>query len=221
MKKRISLQIAIIFSLAMISMGIWQLEIINRFGWAGLAWLNKGHFSIYLITIFVILAYLLPFSSRMKDSRWHLLYPGMVLFLISIIGFHLGKTLLFIAFSRFSLVPLPILLAAIILLWGLTAYFFHVVTKRWIAPVKKSHFFLVIISIIGTIPLSLITVKFYNGPSSDQYTSFVDAVKTGLPYFWIVINLGITGLYTNQFLIADEPASPVLTREDILDDQAF
>ena len=221
MKRNHLLQFCWIVILSLVGFGIWQWEIIAQFGWEGLRWLNKRHLSIYPISALVVVAYMLPFSRRIKASGWYLTYPGMVLFLISIIGFHLAKTIIFILYARFSLIPWPQLFIALFVVIGFTAFCFHLITKRWIVPLKKSQIFVLILAITGTVPLSMFAVQWYNGPAAAHYVSFVDAVKAGWPFFWIIFLMGIAGLYSNHFLISTKPEEQDLSREDILDDQAF
>ena len=74
---------------------------------------------------------------------------------------------------------------------------FHNVTSRWLVRVKQLQ--IILLAILSVYPLCVFTVKMFPGYGNGN--NFVDAVKMGYPYFWIVLLMGLCGIVSNLYLI--------------------
>ena len=79
-KKQILISAIVILVLAFFANTIWLYEILYRFGWLSLDWLAYQLWSIYVINLFVIIAYLLPFFLSKQANVSKLLMVGFLLY---------------------------------------------------------------------------------------------------------------------------------------------
>jgi hypothetical protein len=213
--------LAAIIILAAFAHSAWLGEIVYRLGWGGLEWLSRSHFSIFFIILFVVAAYLLPLRNESGKKRAELLLPGIFLYTISLIAFHLAKILLFTIYSRMFPVYGYKLVVALLLIAPTAAAGFHYVTDRYIMPVRNIQFFLLILAMLAAVPLSRWSVQAFAGLNLSDGKSFVDAVKMGYPFFWIVFTMGLASILTGRFYRREvQPPEPP-SRDDILDDRIF
>lgn len=187
-----------VLGLAIASIGLWLYVIISVVGWDGLAWL-KGDLgeisSSYIITVFVVVAYLLPFLLKRRSKPGKLVFSGLLLYGASLICYFTGAHLSAILYSRWaswdiiSFISLTVFASAVFLFLGLSYWF---VTNYFIKRNPKKNIFLISILGVAPIPLSLLMIHIYNY-SDEKFTGWVEAVKMGYPMFWITLVMGISG----------------------------
>ena len=218
MKYKFLPDLFLILSLGLCAIALWLWELYSHSGWPGLQWVRESYWSVYFILFFTVFAYLFPFRHLKERSPWDLLLPGLVLYTVSLVAFHLAKAILFTLFSPFGATMGFRLLIFLILVIFFTSYGFYLVTQQQIMKVRGRQIMLFMIIITSTVPLSLLTVKLYNGPAAGSYTSFIDAVKVGYPFFWIVIGMGLASIYSQLYLGRVPEKETSNYRPDILDD---
>lgn len=203
--------------LAVLALVLWLVEMTQRIGWDGSEWLSAFHYSILIIAVFAIAAYLLPFYWLFRFPFQRILAAGTELYFVFLAAYFLEKAVLLTLFSRFYLFSSPYLTWSIQpLVLILTALSFFFVTQRWLQPLRWQHPVLVGSGIFLSLILSLITVKFI--PAFNGHMELWDAVKMGYPFFWIVLLMGIVGIVSTHLLKETQPPLP---QDNILDDHDF
>lgn len=204
-----------ILGLAIFALLIWLLEVTVFIGWAELDWLFQFHYSIFFIGALTIGAYLLPFYNTGRFPTQRLFSAGLELYFAILAAYFLEKALLLTLYNGFyglfNNQNWLFVMQGITLV--ITALSFYLVTQRWLTPLRWQQALVVGGCILLPIPLSLLTLQFL--PSFDGNHTFIDAVKMGYPFFWIVIMMGLAGIWGLQLV---KPVEPTITQDDILDD---
>lgn len=206
----------IILLLSILSMAAWLYEIVYRIGWFGLNWLGHEHLSVFVIIAAVVLAYLLPFEIIKSKPLSQIILPFIILFVFSLLAYYFIKYELAIFYSRYISVNRTLLFLQMLTVPYFVAYGFYFVSKQFLLPVQPVLRWQMTLGIILVIPLSLLSVRLYDGLAPAQH-SFVDAVKMGYPFFWITFVMGVLG-YIAVKQAKEEALEKKEDRPDILDD---
>lgn len=200
--------------LALVANALWLAELLQVVGWEGMGWVSYLHYSVFVIALFAVAAYVLPFRWIRQVSWMQVGQAALETYPATVVAFFLAKTILFSIYTRlYGYLNGNMLLLLLVVVVLLISFSIHFVTKKSLHRVRWGHGFFVAAGIVTVVPLSIMTVRFIPGFSHDA--SFVSAVKMGYPFFWIVIMMGILGLRTAMW--RPEPDVPA-TQEDILDD---
>lgn len=194
------LLISFIFTLllALTANLVWLYEITEVFGWNSLNWLKQQAKSIYLINLFVILAYLFPFLWKRRNSLYHISIAIIVLYFGSMIAFFVAKELLFLYYSRVIAMKISWLIVSFVFICLMMSLIYHIVTYHFIQKVKFIQTLLLLFAMLLVFLQSNISIQLWIGFGNAR--GFVDSVKMGYPYFWIIINLGIAGYLSSTLL---------------------
>lgn len=187
---------ALIFTIFFSIAGIllWQYEINSIHSGERLYWLNRRLISPYVITLFAVITFLLPFILKYKFRFIKIIAAVIILYAISLFCFVAGKELNFLIYCRFcwwKTIHLILLILFGILIFAILGIGFWLITCKLLKPIKKSAIILISTYSLCVIPLSLLTSKIF--PLFIQ-TDWVNTVKSGFPVFWITFLLGITGI---------------------------
>lgn len=183
---------SILFSIT--GMLLWQYEIYSIHFGQGLYWLNKSLISPYIITLFVITSFLMPFILKKEFRFIKIIAAGISLYGISLFCFLAGKELNYILYCRlcwWTTSNLILLLLFGILIFVIFGFGYWLTICKLLQPIKKSGIILISVITLSVIPLSLLTSKIF--PLFHQ-TDWVNTVKSGFPVFWITFLIGITGI---------------------------
>ncbi len=205
----------LIMLLAVLSNALWLLEVLFVSGWEGIAWLSlRLHYGALAAALCAVFAYLLPFRT-LRNAAWaNLGIAALEIYPAALIAFFLAKTLLFSLYTRFyGYLNSNLLLLLLGLVVLLISFSIHFVTKGQLHRVRWGHGFFVAAGIVTVVPLSMLSVQML--PGFGTGITFVDAVKMGYPFFWIVVMMGLLGIRTASW----QPESEVeIVENDILDD---
>lgn len=200
--------------LALIANALWLVELLQVIGWEGMDWVSYLHYSVFIIALFAVAAYVLPFRWIHHISWMQIGQAALETYPATVVAFFLAKTILFSIYTRlYGYLNGNMLLLLLVVVVLLISFSIHFVTKKSLRRVRWGHGFFVAAGIVTVVPLSIMTVRFFPGFSEEA--SFVSAVKMGYPFFWIVVMMGVLGLRTAMW--KPEIDVPV-TQEDILDD---
>lgn len=165
--------------LAIIAFLAWRFEMTFIVGWQGLDWVYSFLYSPSLITILVTLATLLPFyiaRKRVIDTK--IAIPIFLLFVTGILSYYIASIVL-----RLGPWAPQILYLSIVVLVNAIIFYFTLV--YFVQKVSILYILGVIVAIIAVAPLS----DFLD----------LDIVKAGVPFFWIVFNMGIVSTLAAKF----------------------
>ncbi|MCP4437335.1 MAG: hypothetical protein GY810_00010 [Aureispira sp.] len=187
--------------LGSLSLLIWLYEINSIIGWNSLEWLNQELYSIYIITLLVVISYLLPIAKISQVGMARVLVCGLTMYGAAIGGFILARGVFYDLYNK---IPESInhyawsiwKLFAIVLLVAIVFF----LLKQWLLDATdRFHILTLIVALIAVVPMSLITVEYIPGFGVEDH--FVDAVKMGYPVFWINVLLGITSFFMSRKII--------------------
>jgi hypothetical protein len=179
--------------LSIAGMLLWQHEIYSIHFGEGLYWLNRNLITPYIITLFAVISFLLPFILRKGFRIINLIAAIIILYGISLFCFIAGKELNFIIYCRLCWCTTSNLILLVlfgILIFVIFGFGYWITTCKLLQPIKKSGIILISALALCVIPLSLLTSKFF--PLFNQ-TDWVNTVKSGFPVFWITFFLGVAG----------------------------
>ena len=187
----------IIVLLSISGMAIWLYEMKVILPWHSLTWLWHPLYSPYVISLLPALAFLTPFFLTPSLSLQKIIFSVASLYAVNMICYFFGEDI-----SRDSYVWFvgPVFLYFLylfgfkgFLIFLLLGFIYWMVVKKIIGRnIRKKHLFLITFLSAVVLPLSLITVYFFEGYGC--CTGWVDAVKMGYPIFWITFLLGICGI---------------------------
>jgi hypothetical protein len=206
----------LIFSLllALLAYSLWWLELTYRIGWEADGWLSYTPYSVFGIAALLVVAYLLPIGMALQTAQGSLLQAGIELYFVTLAAYFLERLILITQYTQFyGFFSKDGLLIVQIVVLAMTAWSFYLITQRWIQPLRWQQSLVLGAAMTLPYPLSLLFIQpLFN--FSDQ-NSFSDAVKMGYPFFWIVLLMGVAGLFTTKFLHKTHTPAGL---EDILDD---
>jgi len=201
-------------TLAILSNALWLGELTQIVGWESMAWLAHLHYSVFIIALLAVVAYVMPFRLIHRTPWLQIGQAVLEIYPATLIAFFLAKTILFSIHTRlYGYFNFYIFVGLLILVVLLISFSIHLVTLKLMRRVRFTHGFYIAIGIVMTVPLSLATVRLIPGLNGD--TSFVSAVKMGYPFFWIVILMGFLG---SRSAVWREKSALETTKDDILDD---
>ncbi len=204
----------LILLLALSANALWLSEIFLVRGGGGIDWAFPTHYSVFVIALLAVIAYLLPFRFIRSAAYSQLIRSAAEIYPVTLIAFFLSKTIFFSLYSGFYGYLSPNLFRLLlVLLVLLVSFSIHFVTRRNLHRIRWGHGFFVAAGIITVVPLSILTVRFFSGFGEGR--TFVDAIKMGYPYFWIVGMMGLLGTRTALWGVVQEQA---FFKSDILDD---
>ncbi len=139
----------------------------------------------------------------------------MVLWFVFFVDFYIGKVVLAIAYKSAFIFSTPyevlLLVGGALLITTALLYFATIIL---VVAIQKKQIIYSMLGVIATILLSTGTVDFF--PGYGNSTTFIDAIKMGYPFFWIVIIMGQIGFLTEKKLLM-KPSVAKDLNEDILD----
>lgn len=199
--------------LALVANALWLGEIFWIVGWEGFSWISHLHYSVFVIALLAVVAYVLPFR-MLHRTPW--IYVGQAILEIypaTLIAFFLAKTLLFSIHTQFfGYLNYSAMVALLIVVVLLISFSIHLVTSKLLRRVRFTQGIYVAVGIMLALPLSFATIRIF--PAWATSHSFVDAVKMGYPFFWIVLLMGFLGIRSAIWTAKPDH----IHQEDILDD---
>lgn len=201
-------------ALAILSNALWLGELTQVVGWESLAWLSHLHYSVFIIALLAVVAYVIPFRIIHRTPWLELGQAVLEIYPATLIAFFLSKTILFSIHTQwYGYFNYYIFVGLLVLVVLLISFSIHLVTLKLLRRVRFTHGFYMAIGIVMAVPLSLATVRLL--PAFNGDVSFVSAVKMGYPFFWIVMLMGFLGMRSAVWQVK----TPIeTTQEDILDD---
>ncbi len=198
--------------LAFFANALWLIEITRFIGWEGMEWVSSLHYSVFVIALLAVVAYVLPFRFVRQVSWAQAGQATLEMYPATLVAFFLAKTLLFSLYMQlYGYLNRNLMLLVLGLVVVLISFSIHFVTQKSLHRVHWVHGLFVAAGIMMVVPLSTMTVRFL--PSNG--VTFIDAVKMGFSYFWIVLMMGVLGIRTASW----KPKSDVNPAQDnILDD---
>lgn len=185
------------FVLGLGSWLLWHYELELRAGWAGLAWLDIEHYySIWWGLFACSFCFVFTSWSIRNTPLWLGGIALCLLFLLSLLGFYLAKSIFYALFqpdffSRPDSESYRIKLASgLLLLVSGTGSAFFFIKQRLLFRSNPLHILTFIFVLFTLVPASLGSVELLLNWSNGE--RFVDAVKMGYPLFWSPILLGTT-----------------------------
>ncbi|MDX1940833.1 MAG: hypothetical protein SFU99_09805 [Saprospiraceae bacterium] len=207
-----SLIIAVIFGV--LSNALWLAEIKLIVGWEGLGWLSYIHYSVFIIALFSVLSYVMPFYFIRDISRRQFWQATLEMYPATLVAFFLAKTILFSIYTQFyGYLNSNSLLALLLVVVLLIAFSIHFITKKTLHRVRWGHGLFIALGMVTVVPLSILSVELF--PGFGNGSGFVDAVKMGYSFFWITVMMGLLGMRTAMWKPESEAT---ITQDDILDD---
>jgi hypothetical protein len=207
--KNLLTAILIIFILSAVGMGLWLYEILKIKGWYSLTWLSEQLYSPFIATLFAVFAFMTPFVVCKQTTAKKIIFSTIILYVISILCFSVGKDLCYALYGRFyfwKTQDIVLYLSTGIILFPSLGIIYWFVTNQFIKKNKKINMLFITIFIIGVIPISIFTIELNKGFSTQS--GWVDVVKMGYPIFWITMALGLSGgmsrrtqIISNSFLL--------------------
>jgi hypothetical protein len=173
---------------------IWLYEIAVIIGWHSLSWLYIPLYSPFLIALLPALAFITGYSFYTNKSKLQWFIIVLLLYVVNLSFFFIGKDFCYASFSRFGWlwVSIPFGITIGLLIFLLFGSCYWLIAHKLIAPLNRK-FFLVIAGIcLLSIPISLGTFLLIPGFANGG--SFIDCIKMGYPTFWITFLLGISGM---------------------------
>ncbi|GJM36206.1 MAG: hypothetical protein DHS20C18_52070 [Saprospiraceae bacterium] len=217
--KSILRPLILIIVLAVLANILWFYEIVERIGWPGLDWLSERHYSIYVINLLVIIAYLSPVYFAKKPAWEKLILTCIELYALGMVAYLIAKAVLYTIFgSMFTFLNLYSTLAILVLIPFLTAMSFYLVTQRQLYSVSRWVVVPLFLSMSLPIFLAGGTLQMFRGFDQGIIQYAPEAVKIGYPFFWITLLMGICSLLSLSFY---QKATVKPSQPDILDDLPF
>ncbi len=185
--------------LAVISMGLWLLEIVVIKDWDSLRWLTERLYSPFIITPITVFSFIIPFILKEKITFKRSIMPFVILTLVAVVCFTLGKRLCFKIYEANYFDPMEryriLILSAIalFLFLALTCWF---VSNSFMGDNPMRNVVFITVLLVFTVPLSLFSVEIIPGLGTGD--DWVDAVKMGYPVLWITFLMGVSGIFISR-----------------------
>ncbi|MFN7115154.1 MAG: hypothetical protein ACK4TA_00045 [Saprospiraceae bacterium] len=200
--------------LALLGYALWFIELHYWIGGADFEWLSYAQYSIFVIAALVVLAYLLPLRLLADKPLNHLAKAGVELYFVVLAAYFLEKLILLTLFTQFyGFLDRDWLLVLQVLVLVMTSMSFYFITQRWLKPLRWQQTLVFLLALLLPYPLSLLTLRLLANPSGEF--SFLEATRQGYPFFWIILLMGIAGIFAIQHF---KKGVVTATSEDILDD---
>jgi len=187
--------LGIISILAIIAFSAWYYEIHQVVKWGSLKWIRTTLYSPWLVAVCTALAVVVPFVVFKKiNINNRTIIVTILLFILSIASYHIGE----VGFK--SWMSGLVIIVLLVVICGLV--FFMVI-----------HFLLHKISwfyVLG-VWLAILGCFFM---STQLDSNWIDAIKLGYPFFFIVLNMGVVSTIAAYFATTKESETEF---EDILD----
>jgi len=202
------------FILAIVAGLLWFSEINYWIGWSGRQWLDHTHYSIFVINAIVLLTYCLPFwrSPLTTISLQRKMGAFLALYGTTLFAYYTGKQLFFGSFwspiSALTMLSVLLILVPIII---------YSISNKWLHPIKKRQIPLFSFVFILTMIMTIVMPDIWAGIWFDFDFDLVENIKTGYPYFWITIFMGITGNGSVNYLLTGVEQQIHNSYDEILD----
>lgn len=196
---RVTSGIAVVVLLSLLAWGAWLFEILQEKGWPGTAWLNGYMYSSFICTLFVVLAYLLPFvimDGKINTGKFFIAL--LLLFAASFICYNIGRVITYMVFQRFFFLhdderfALLFLLAGIFIMLLVHALVYWVVTRQLMRKPRAYSIVFLFLSVPLAITFAMVTCNYF--PGFGTGSTEVDTVKMGYPVLWTVFFIGACGI---------------------------
>lgn len=189
----------LILAFSIVGISLWLFEIVQMKGWYSLSWLHETLFAPYIVTILAVLAFLIPFQVYGFMNFRKTLFPALILYVISIVCYEVGKYLCFkfyTSFYEFTMLELISMSSISLLLFLILGLSYWLVSNVWIKKSRRTNILYIALSTLFTIPLSMLAIRIF--PCFGSGTNWIDSVKMGYPVFWMIASLGISGLMISK-----------------------
>lgn len=205
-----------VIGLALAANALWLTEVVWKTGWDNSNWLWAPQNAIFGISALLVVSYLAPVA-LLKGISWKKLWmPGLELYFVAIIAFFLTKSILYSLFMPIAIFDLsPYLLWLMLAALTVTsAGSFFYLTRNHLYPVKPAFVPVMIGAELLVVVLSLLLSYLLLGRGTLEEV-VVNAVKTGFPFFFITLLLGLFSILSIQKLPVREAGEK---KDEILDD---
>lgn len=204
---------------AIVAIGLWHGELRLLVGWPGDSWLWSGQYSIFIIALLSVAAYLLPVRRSLRLAWRRLWLPAAELYLIVVIAFFICKSIIYTLFSSmsfFGLDPIVMVLMLAALLYMTSSSFFYLTRNQFYA-VKGAFIPLLIGAQLLIASVSWLSAWVIN-PGGSLIDTLMLAVKYGFPFFWAPLVIGLFSVFSLHQL---RKVHDTEHRREILDDVDF
>ncbi len=183
----------IILSLAATSIAIWLFEMTKIVGWSSMDWLKAELISPYLICGLAAVCFMTPIVLKYQKIDSKIILTFLTLSLINIAAYILAETVLKGIFNQinffseknsFYFLGFITFIGFALSYYFVTHYLIVNMPRLYVAIFATSEVLMGILAFISAFVLRGFTPTF-----------LVDAVKMGLPQFWICILLGLSGVF--------------------------
>lgn len=212
MKKYITVSLLVSFLMACMAIGLWNLDIKGVNLMYGDTWKRYSFWSPYFITIFAVVAYILPFGLKYSISKKNLIGCFVSLFIVSEMALVYSESLFKEIYTAFFGGMAVIMFLPLVL--GVAALYFFI-TRQFLMRVRRRQILLTVFMFLASIFLDL----FYRIAIDDNKVDFYHIVGRGSPFFFVVLLMGINGVISCAYL--DKESDKKKYDEDILDAPIF
>jgi hypothetical protein len=171
------------------SLGMWLTDIRVYIGWEGIEWIKRELKSVYIITLFIVLSYVLPIVIISKPKWSNSLICIVLLYVFSLISYFVSKWIFKQLYTKMGDETHVVYVWYLILVVTIVAGIFYYLKQFLLFKSEIFHVMTIIAVFISIVPASLITIEWVKGFSVIE--SFVEAVKMGYPIFWLNVLLGL------------------------------
>ena len=174
--------LALTLLLAVSAFAIWTYEIRYIVGWESTKWVYVNLFSPFIIALLTAFSAIAPFYILKKERLNSPAILGtIILFSIGIGSYFFTKTVLMDLFRGSHLLEVSGILLA-------NGAVFYLVISKLIRKIHPFYAISIVLAIIASTVFS--TFAHYN---------FVEGIKIGYPFFFIVFNIGLVSTLTARF----------------------
>ncbi len=171
--------------LALTAYGIWSFEIHQIIGWQSVKWLYRPLISPWLIALIAAIAAISPFLIYKKvQINSKTILAAVILFGVGILSYYFAEMGFKMWFGGLYI------LVSVVALSGLV---FYLTTHFLIKKIKAIYILGVWAAIIGSYFFSIALSP-----------NWVDAIKLGYPFFFIVLNVGVVSTFVAQWATVKE-----------------
>jgi hypothetical protein len=175
--------------LGIASLAMWLTEIRVYIGWEGIEWIRRDLKSVYIITLFIVLSYVLPVVIISKPKWFNSLISIVLLYVFSLISYFVSKWIFKQLYTKMGDETHVVYVWYLILVVTIVAGIFYYLKQFLLFKSEIFHVMTIIAVFISIVPASLITIEWVKGFSVIE--SFVEAVKMGYPIFWLNVLMGL------------------------------
>ena len=189
----------VVLLFALVGLSCWLYEVINMIGWYDIGWIYNMRLSPFAGASLAAMSFITPFSKQKKYSIRKLLAIFLLLLVMCLVCYEIGKWICYSLFCRHCLwSPVEFLLLIIL---GVVLHIFSgtviwLITRKWIGCIKVKALFYIIFFLLLIVPMSIITIQLI--PGLGHQNGWVDTVKMGYPVFYSITVMGISGLFLNK-----------------------